>query len=49
MGLVETDPKKIDEYKARKMLINTGKEIEALKSDVASIKEMLRELINGVR
>lgn len=46
MGLIETDPKKIDEYKARKMLINNVKELETLKSDVADIKAMLRELLN---
>ena len=49
MGLVETDPRKIDEYKTKKLLINNLKDVETLKSDVNDIKAMLREILNVIR
>lgn len=54
MGLVETDTKKIDEYRAKKLLSNSinnnenlRKDVDQLKEDISSIKFMLEELIKG--
>lgn len=49
MGLIETDPRKIDEYRAKKLMINTAKEVDSLKQDMNEIKTLLKEVLNGIR